>query len=241
MNLYCWAHVRRYFVRAGDANPDQLSGWTAAWLERIKNLYAAHEQLEHRMGRRVPPPNWSTHARPGMTRWASSTPSAPSRWPRPGCRNRRRRPWPRWTGNGTGWSAHRDYPMISLDNNAAERALRRPVVTRKNAYGSRNEDAARLAARIWTITATAEMAGLNLHHLPHRLPRRLRTNRRQTTRPAPTWNGSCPGPRPAKTYTPGHSHPAPADTPSPRHGVTAEKRSRRSPACPPRDFRILTR
>ena len=44
------------------------------------------------------------------------------------------------------------------DNNAAERALRRPVVTRKNAYGSRTEDAARLAARIWTITATAERA-----------------------------------------------------------------------------------
>jgi transposase len=61
-----------------------------------------------------------------------------------------------------GLAAHRDYPMISLDNNAAERALRRPVVTRKNAYGSRNEDAARLAARIWTVTATAEMAGLNV-------------------------------------------------------------------------------
>ena len=52
--------------------------------------------------------------------------------------------------------------MISLDNNAAERAIRRPVVTRKNAYGSRNDDAARLAARIWTVTATAEMAGLNV-------------------------------------------------------------------------------
>jgi transposase len=48
------------------------------------------------------------------------------------------------------------------DNNAAERALRRPVVTRKNTYGSRNEDAARLAARVWTVTATAEIAGLNV-------------------------------------------------------------------------------
>jgi len=52
--------------------------------------------------------------------------------------------------------------MVSLDNNAAERALRRPVVTRKNAYGSRNDDAARLAATIWTVTATAEIAGLNV-------------------------------------------------------------------------------
>jgi len=47
------------------------------------------------------------------------------------------------------------------DSNAAGRALRRPVVTRKNAGGSRNDDAAWLAARIWTVTATAEMAGLN--------------------------------------------------------------------------------
>ena len=36
------------------------------------------------------------------------------------------------------------------------------VVTRKNAYGSRTGDAARLAARIWTVAATAEMAGLNV-------------------------------------------------------------------------------
>ncbi len=35
-------------------------------------------------------------------------------------------------------------------------------MTRKNAYGSRNDDAARLAARAWTVTATAEMAGLNV-------------------------------------------------------------------------------
>src|SRR5262249_56792432 len=45
-----------------------------------------------------------------------------------------------------GLVAHRAYPMISLDNNAAERALRRPVVTRKNAYGSHTANAARLAA-----------------------------------------------------------------------------------------------
>jgi hypothetical protein len=45
VNLSCWAHIRRYFVRAGDANPAQLGYWTAAWLELIRNLYAAHAQL----------------------------------------------------------------------------------------------------------------------------------------------------------------------------------------------------
>ncbi len=49
-----------------------------------------------------------------------------------------------------------------LDNNAAERAIRLPVVTRRNAGGSRNEDSARLAATAWTVTATAQMAGLNV-------------------------------------------------------------------------------
>ena len=45
VNLFCWAHVRRHFVRAGDANPQQLRYWTDAWLERIRDLYAAHDGL----------------------------------------------------------------------------------------------------------------------------------------------------------------------------------------------------
>jgi hypothetical protein len=61
-----------------------------------------------------------------------------------------------------GLIAHRDFPVIGLDNNPAERQIRGPVVTRKNAGGSRNGDSARLAAVIWTVTATVQMAGLNL-------------------------------------------------------------------------------
>jgi transposase len=43
--LFCRAHIRRYFVRAGDANPGQLTYWTRRWLERIRTLYATHEEL----------------------------------------------------------------------------------------------------------------------------------------------------------------------------------------------------
>jgi transposase len=52
--------------------------------------------------------------------------------------------------------------MTSLANNAAERALRRPVITRKNANGSRTDDAAQLADTVRTITTTTEMADLNV-------------------------------------------------------------------------------
>ena len=45
VNLYCWAHARRHFVGAGDANPAQLGFWVKAWLDRVRDLYAAHRQL----------------------------------------------------------------------------------------------------------------------------------------------------------------------------------------------------
>jgi hypothetical protein len=37
-----------------------------------------------------------------------------------------------------GLIAHRDHPMISIENNLAERTIGGPVVTRKNAGGSHN-------------------------------------------------------------------------------------------------------
>jgi transposase len=48
-----------------------------------------------------------------------------------------------------------------LDNNTSERALRGPVVGRKNYYGSSSVVSAELTSRVFTITATAERAGLN--------------------------------------------------------------------------------
>jgi transposase len=169
VNLYCWAHMRRYFVRAGDANPAQLARWSAAWLARIKALYTAHEQLMTA---------WATAAAHQQdTAAAIGLQQAYDAWDAalaaidterrtqlvaPGLQQPAKKALATLEREWDGLTAHRQFPMISLDNNAAERALRRPVVTRKNAYGSRTEDAARLAARVWTITATAEMAGLNV-------------------------------------------------------------------------------
>ena len=171
VNLYCLAHIRRYFVRAGDANPAQLGHWTAAWLDRIRDLYAAHAQLMT---------TWQEAAAPAPRDAAAAAArleDAGTAWDdalavidtarkkqvqAPGLQEPAKKALATLDREWDGLAAHRQYPMISLDNNAAERALRRPVVTRKNAYGSRNGDAARLAARIWTVTATAEMAGLNV-------------------------------------------------------------------------------
>jgi transposase len=171
VNLYCWAHVRRHFVRAGDASPVQLKYWTEAWLERIRDLYSAHDELMAA---------WQDAAAPAAqekTAAAARLEEAYAAWDdaiavidkarkdqakAPGLQEPARKALATLEREWDGLTAHRDYPVIGLDNNPAERMIRGPVVTRKNARGSRNGDAARNAAVIWTVTATAQMAGLNV-------------------------------------------------------------------------------
>jgi hypothetical protein len=170
VNLFCWAHVRRHFVRAGDASPVQLKYWTQGWLELIRALYAAHDHLMAA---------WQENAAPAAREKgaaASRLEAAYAAWDdaidavdetrkkqaqAPGLQEPAKKALATLDREWDGLIAHRDYPMISLDNNRAERTIRGPVVTRKNAGGSRNGDSARNAAAIWTVTATAQLASLN--------------------------------------------------------------------------------
>jgi transposase len=63
-----------------------------------------------------------------------------------------------------------DDPRVPLDNNAAERALRGPVVGRKNHYGSRSLRGTQVAAIFYTLCETAKLAGVDPHaYLLHAL------------------------------------------------------------------------
>jgi transposase len=171
VTLFCWAHVRRHFVRAGDASPVQLKYWTHAWLERIRDLYAAHGGLMAAwQDAAVPAPQEKTAAAARLEKayeaWddaiAVIDEARKKQMAAPGLREPAKKALATLDREWDGLTAHRDYPMVSLDNNTAERMIRGPVVTRKNARGSHNGDAARNAAVIWTVTATAQMAGLNV-------------------------------------------------------------------------------
>jgi transposase len=52
-------------------------------------------------------------------------------------------------------------PRVPLDNNAAERALRGPVVGRKNHYGSRSLRGTQVAALFYTLCETAKLVGVD--------------------------------------------------------------------------------
>jgi transposase len=170
VNLYCWAHLRRHVVRAGDANPVQLKYWTDAWLGRIRDLYAAHDELMAAwQAAAVPAARDKQDAAARLEKAYAAWDGAitvidetrKKQMQAPGLQEPARKALATLDREWDGLTAHRDYPMVSLDNNLAERAIRGPVVTRKNARGSHNGDTARNAAVIWTVTATARMAGLN--------------------------------------------------------------------------------
>ena len=152
--------MRRYFLRARAAHPDALGDWADARTERIAVLYRAHHALaaatpgtdahEDAAGR------WqraftdidahrmlqASDAAKGLLHPAAAkvTATLTSEW--------------------DGLARHQELPQLPLDNNPAERALRTPVIGRKNFYGSGAGWAAHLAADVWTITATAAQNGL---------------------------------------------------------------------------------
>jgi transposase len=65
----------------------------------------------------------------------------------------------RWTG----LTRFVTNPRIPLDNNAAERALRGPVVGRKNHYGSRSLRGTHVAGLFYTLCETAKLVGIDPH------------------------------------------------------------------------------
>ncbi|MGH3282904.1 MAG: IS66 family transposase, partial [Trebonia sp.] len=171
VNLWCWAHLRRHVVRAGDASPVQLKYWTEGWLELIRDLYAAHDRLMATWQENIAPAAREKDAAAACletareawdTAIAAIDEARKKQAQAPGLQEPAKKALATLDREWDGLIAHRDYPMLDLDNNRAERTIRGPVVTRKNAGGSRNGDSARNAAAIWTVTATAQLAGLNI-------------------------------------------------------------------------------
>jgi transposase len=150
--LWCWAHIRRYFIRAGDAHA-QLRYWADQWIARIADLYTAHRAMA------ATTLGTTEHAQAGTDFDTAITVMDTARREQQGIYSLHpaaRKVLDILDREWDGLVRHRDFPDIDLDNNAAERALRNPVIGRKNYYGSQAQWAAYLAAAVWTITATAE-------------------------------------------------------------------------------------
>src|SRR3954447_17123722 len=156
--VFCWAHVRRDFVEVGKGWPEH-KGWALAWLRRVRELYG-HDR--HRRGARADSAGFTTaDARLRQTVAAMQAQAdaelADPKLPTP-CHEVLTSLQEHWSG----LTRFLDDPRIPLDNNASERRVRGPAVARKNYYGSGALWSGRLAAMLFSLFATLDLAKINI-------------------------------------------------------------------------------
>ena len=187
VNLYCAAHIRRHMVRAGDASPVQLKYWTQNWLDLFRDLYRAHDKLMAAWQEAAAPPAREKKAAAERLEnaygdWDTAIgvidETRKKQMQAPGLREPAKKALATLDREWDGLIAHRGYPMISLDNNLAERTIRGPVVTRQERRGSHNGQTAKNAAYLDRHRDGAD-GRAEPAHLPDRLPRRMRPQRRK--------------------------------------------------------------
>lgn len=149
---HCWAHVRRFFVRAARTD-HTLRRWSVDWLVRIRTLFRLRRAWAREPGDAAARALLEHHVL-GLRRTLTRQFNAPLHDEADRVLTTVDKHWLELT-------RFLEDPRIPLDNNAAERALRTPVVGRKNYYGSRAVWAGQFAATMFTILGTATQNGLN--------------------------------------------------------------------------------
>lgn len=159
---HCWAHARRKFVEAEPNAPEECR----PVLDLIGKLYAVERDvpkpgpdatddevqgsLELRTRLRAERSTPIVHR---IQQWVYET--RPAVLPQSGAG----KAIDYMTGIWEGLTRFLKDPIIPLDNNHAERALRGMVVGRKNHYGSRSLRGTQVAALFYTLFETAKLRG----------------------------------------------------------------------------------
>jgi transposase len=155
--VFCWAHVRRDFVRVGKGHPE-LKEWALTWLREIHQLYRLHRE------RRRHPSSSPEYAQADAAlrqHVAAMSQRRDAELADPKLREPCRKVLTSLREHWTGLTVFLDDPRIPLDNNFAERLMRHPALGRKNYYGSGAEWAGQLATMMFSILATLKIWKIN--------------------------------------------------------------------------------
>ena len=151
--VFCWAHVRRDFVRGGKGWPE-LKSWALEWLQRIRDLYRWNRQ--RRANPADPAPQAGLRQTVAAMRQQLDTELAD-----PALRTPARKALTSLQEHWSGLTHFVNDPRIPMDNNLSERRLRGPALGRKNYYGSGALWSGRLAALLFSILATLKLGQIN--------------------------------------------------------------------------------
>ena len=150
---FCWAHVRRDFVRVGKGWP-ALHAWALQWLKRIRELYRLYRA-------RLAQPTNPARQEALRQAVAAMRQQLDTELADPGLRTPARKVLTSLQEHWSGLTLFVDDPRIPMDNNRSERILRGPALGRKNFYGSGAEWSGRLAAALFSTFATLKLWQIN--------------------------------------------------------------------------------
>jgi transposase len=151
----CWAHVRRKYLEIQDYFPT-----SAEVVDLIRDLYDVERQARDRAAgdpaklleaRRTLRATESAAIVAAIQRWVLAQRVLPE--------DALAKAIGYMTGLWRGLTLFLTDPRVPLDNSATERALRGPVVGRKNFYGARSKRGADVAAVFYTLFETAKLRG----------------------------------------------------------------------------------
>jgi len=154
---FCWCHVRRDFIEAGEGYK-KLSAWGQAWERRINNIFSINaRRIKADPAAFLFEDNALRAALAGMADDRERELQAPALHPaQKAALTSLRNHW-------DGLMLFVSNPAIPMDNNESERRLRNPVMGRKNYYGSGSLWSGRLAACAFTIFQTCLINHINPH------------------------------------------------------------------------------
>jgi transposase len=185
---FCWAHVRRDFLEVLTGYAD-LHDWVVSWLEEIRELYQRNDaRLEaltapatvtvndgtllngstppsaNEPGTAVvssnPPPTIAAAEQDLRAHVAHLAQRRDAELQQPDLHRACTKVLTSLKNHWSGLTVFLDHPEVPLDNNAAERAERGPVVARKNYYGSGALWSGRLAAMMFSLLQTLALWNL---------------------------------------------------------------------------------
>ena len=159
---WCWSHVRRDYIHCA-AGEVRLTPWCERWIERIALIYRLNEARLARYD-------------PGLERQGAAFDAAQAALKKAldglfAEAGRELASLPEQAREGKalrsllthreGLSVFVERPQTPMDNNAAERALRGPVIGRRLSFGSDSETGARLAAMMYSVLGTLAPGGID--------------------------------------------------------------------------------
>ena len=160
---WCWAHQRRDFIH-GAAGQAGLTHWCQTWIERIASIYKLNEA---RLGHYDPALERQTAAfaqaqaalEAEVERLFADAEQELAALP---VGAREIKALRSLLNHRSGLSVFVDKPQVPMDNNAAERALRGPVIGRRLSFGSDSEIGARFTALMYSVVATLKTNGIDV-------------------------------------------------------------------------------